>query len=234
MIDYERASAEELAEHFSTISRQRVQQIVRKFKDKGNSEVIEKIRQAKAILKMQRYKAKKGCTLQEVERARRMWLCIVGRAGRRAAYEDCTIAWRSEAEFREWALGQIGFNDAGYELDKDLLVKGNRVYGPDRCVFLPQEINTMLVGCYRAKRRGPYPIGVCFNRGSGTFVAQMSDHQEAGLDKYLGSFKTIEEAFACYKQAKEAKIKRLAEKWRDRIEPQAYKALMERTVEWND
>lgn len=232
-MNYELDSPEKIADHFSTITRQRVSQLLKKFTRQGNTKAVESIKRAKAILKERRHTDKRGCTLAEFEKARSVWHSVIDRVGRHPAYLDCTVEWRGEVDFRTWAVKQIGFSEEGWELDKDILVKGNRVYGPDTCVFVPSELNVVLSGCYKAKRRGPYPIGVCFNKGSGTFVAQMNK-EYGSLDKYLGSFRTVEEAFACYKEAKEAKIRRLADKWKNRIDPRAYEALVNRTVEWDD
>ena len=47
-------------------------------------------------------------------------------------------------------------------------------------------------------------------------------------------FKTEIEAFNAYKQAKEAFIKEQANKWKSEIDPRAYEALMNYTVEITD
>ena len=233
-MNYVLASVEEIAAHFRTISRQRIQQILQKYSQRENFEVVAKIQQAKSLLKAEKYKIKNGCTFSDRAKAEKIWQGVVRRVGKHKSYLNCTIAWESLREFRQWAVGQIGFDRPGWELDKDILVKGNRIYGPDTCVFVPPDVNLVLSGCYKAKQRGQYPIGVCFNKGSGMFVAQMSDRQNAGLDKYLGSFATVEEAFACYKATKEARIKKLALLWKDQIDPRAFEALMARQVEWDD
>ena len=46
------------------------------------------------------------------------------------------------SKFRDWCQNQIGFNQPNFELDKDLLEKGNKEYHPDKCVFIPKEINS--------------------------------------------------------------------------------------------
>lgn len=237
IMDYASATPEQIAIHFKTITRQRISQVYLLHKKRGlpgDAEVAGKIAEAKKLLKLYKFIAKNGCTVEVYEKTRGVWIGMTERIGISPSYIDCTNAFPSESYFRAWASVQVGFYEKGFELDKDILVKGNRVYGPDTCVFVPAEVNACLAGCYKAKRRGQYPIGVCFNKGSGTFVAQMNKDRSKSLDKYLGSFKTVEEAFACYKQAKEEKIKRLAEKWKDRIDPRAYAALMARTVEWDD
>lgn len=232
-MDYKNESADKIADYFETISRQRIHQLLKKFKERCDEETVAKIQQAKIILHAREYERKYGFK-KNSRYAARIWAGIEKRVGKHPAYKDCTIAWAGCAEFRKWAENQIGFGIEGFELDKDVLIKGNRVYGPDTCVFIPQELNILFSSCYKASRRGKYPLGVCFNRGSGTFVAQMSDRQNAGLDKYLGSFATVEEAFACYKATKEARIKKLALQWKDKIDQRAFEALMVRTVEWDD
>ena len=52
--------------------------------------------------------------------------------------------------------------------------------------------------------------------------------------KWLGGFDTPEEAFLAYKQAKEAYIKEVANKWKGQIDPKVYEALMNWNVEITD
>ena len=60
------------------------------------------------------------------------------------------------------------------------------------------------------------------------------------ISKYEGksfetnSFDTPEEAFYVYKEAKEAYIKEVANKWKDQIDPKVYDALMKYQVEITD
>ena len=55
-----------------------------------------------------------------------------------------------------------------------------------------------------------------------------------GKQEYLGSFKTEIEAFNAYKQAKENRLKELANKWKSQIDPRAYNALMNYEVNITD
>ena len=43
--------------------------------------------------------------------------------------------------FKEWCNKQVGFDQEGWQLDKDILVKGNKLYSEDTCCFVPPEIN---------------------------------------------------------------------------------------------
>ena len=55
-----------------------------------------------------------------------------------------------------------------------------------------------------------------------------------GKQEYLGCFKTELEAFNAYKTAKESFVKEQAEKWKDKIDERAYKALMDYEVSIDD
>ena len=147
-------------------------------------------------------------------------------------YKDCEVSdnFKSYEYFYEWCNKQIGFGNDGWQLDKDLLVKGNKVYSESTCVFIPAEINQVLIK--REALRGEYLIGVYWHNTKKAFVAQVNKNK--GKSEYLGLFKTEIEAFNAYKQAKESFIKEQAKKWKSQIDPRAYNALMSYTVEIAD
>src|SRR5690606_37673784 len=115
-------------------------------------------------------------------------------------YSDCEAS--SEflffSKFRDWCQNQIGFNQPTFDLDKDLLEKGNREYHPDKCVFIPRAINSALKTKKRSRR--DLPIGVT-KKNFSSYAAQLYD---SSGKVYLGSFSTPEQAFQAYKHAKEA------------------------------
>ncbi len=59
-------------------------------------------------------------------------------------YDNVTVSesFKHYHIFKRWYLTQ--YVEEGWELDKDLLVKGNKVYCASRCCFLPKEINSAL------------------------------------------------------------------------------------------
>ena len=151
---------------------------------------------------------------------------------KRPTYEGCEVSdnFKSFEYFYEWCHNQIGFDNSGWHLDKDLLVKGNKIYSEDSCIFIPSEINSLLTK--REASRGEYLIGVCWHKKDKVFVAQINKNK--GKQECLGSFKTELEAFNTYKTAKEAFVKEQANKWKGKVDPRAYEALTNYTVDIND
>ena len=147
-------------------------------------------------------------------------------------YIDCAVSenFNYYEYFYEWCQNQIGFGNNGWHLDKDLLVKGNKAYSEDSCVFVPTEINLLLVK--REASRGEHLIGVHWCNTKKAFVAQVNKNK--GRSEWLGSFNTELEAFNAYKKAKESFVKEQAEKWKGKIDDRAYNALMNYQVEITD
>ena len=147
-------------------------------------------------------------------------------------YIGCEVSenFKSYEYFYEWCNKQIGFGSEGWQLDKDLLIKGNKVYSENTCVFIPSEINSLLVK--REALRGTHLIGVSWSKTNKAFMAQVCKNK--GKSEHLGFFNTEIEAFNAYKVAKESFVKEQAEKYKSQIDPRAYEALMNYTVEITD
>lgn len=150
------------------------------------------------------------------------------------SYSDCTVSenFKKYSYFYEWVNKQVGFNsvdDIGnpFHLDKDLLIKGNKIYGDDTCVFLPLEINVVLA--IKDSKHKKFHVGV--RKSANRYEATCCIN---GKLVYLGAFDTELEAFNAYKEAKENYLKELANKWKDKIDPRAYEALMNYQVEITD
>lgn len=134
--------------------------------------------------------------------------------------------WLYLSNFKKW------FDENYIErwcLDKDILVKSNKEYSPDKCCFVPTSINSLVT--HRVRFRGEYPIGVSKDKRSGRFYAYVN--RGSGQD-YIGCYSTPEEAFQAYKKAKEDWIKEVANKWKDKLKPNVYEALMNYQVEITD
>lgn len=101
--------------------------------------------------------------------------------------------WHSFSNFREWVLTQ---DWEGKELDKDILVPGNKHYSATTCVFVDHNTNMVLIGM---KRNTRFPTGVHQSKSKRRYNAVIG---HGGKTKHLGSFGTPEEAGDAYKKAK--------------------------------
>lgn len=170
------------------------------------------------------------------------WNSMRGRCSpvqRRApCYIDCTChtEWESYDVYIEWARQQIGFlnrDDKGrlWQLDKDILLKGNKVYSARVCVFVPSELNKFVLK--NEKIRGVCPLGVCWVEQRQKYRANIKMHGLRG-NKHLGYFDTPTEAFQAYKVAKESYAKQLAIKYTGLVDPRVIDALNNFTVNIDD
>ena len=92
------------------------------------------------------------------------------------------------------------------QLDKDLLVPGNKVYSPETCVFVSANLNKLLNN--NPAKRGEYPMGVRFHKHKNKFEASFG---KFGKFKHIGYFKTPEEAHEAYKKERSKYILEIAE-----------------------
>lgn len=150
---------------------------------------------------------------------------------KKPTYVGCTVSeyFKRYDNFHEWCENQVGFDQEGWHLDKDLLVKGNKIYSEDFCVFVPHEINTAIVTS--RSFRGDSLIGLRLDKRSNKFQARVNKY---GKSFSLGYFEDELEAFSAYKQAKEDYLKELANKWEDQIDPRVCQALNSYQVEITD
>lgn len=105
-------------------------------------------------------------------------------------YVVCSVCdeWLTFSNFKSW-MEQQDFE--GKELDKDLLVEGNKTYSPETCCFIPQHINKFMT--IRGNDRGIHPLGVTVK--GRTFLACEGS-------KYIGSAHNPKDAHKLWQKAK--------------------------------
>ena len=149
---------------------------------------------------------------------------------RQPQYMGCTVCeeWLNYSNFKVW-YDQNRIKGMALDLDKDILFKGNKVYSPETCCFVPHAINTLFLN--GKKNRGDLPLGVHFDKSKGKYRAEMSF---MGEPIKLGWFDTAEAAFTRYKEYKEDFIQDLAEQYKDIIPYKVYEAMMNWKIEIDD
>ena len=172
------------------------------------------------------------------------WVNIINRCynnrntNRDRTYSDCSLdeKWLYFPNFYRWIISQPNYEkwkkDTSWQIDKDILCKGNRIYSENTCCLVPNYINQIFKSSKR--KRGVLPIGVSKDK-DGRIFAQCVD-SSTGTNKFLGNFSTADEAFTAYKTFKEKMIKQIAEKeyQQGNISIACYEGLMKYNIEIND
>lgn len=140
-------------------------------------------------------------------------------------YKDCSVVkeWLAFSNFRAWMVLQ---DWKGKQLDKDILVIGNKTYSPDNCLFVSHAINSLLNDSEAT--RGMYPQGVSFDKSSGKYKAQCG---VSGKQEMLGTFDSIKSAEDSYLKFKSKLITDVAISTSDNI---LKHALMRHAVAFSD
>lgn len=137
-------------------------------------------------------------------------------------YIGCTVSdeWHDFQNFAEWYTNH-DYYGLGYDVDKDLLVRGNKVYSKETCSLVPPRINTLLTNLSgtRSKRL----TGVTYIENKGLFQARI---RSSGLMRNLGFFETEAQAHQAYIKSKEKLVKMAALEHRYDMDEAVFNALM--------
>lgn len=151
-------------------------------------------------------------------------------------YKDCSVCkeWHDYSNFKKWFVeNYYTLGSERIELDKDILIKGNKVYSPKTCIFVPKNINTLFIKCDSI--RGLYPIGVSYSDIRGKYIATCCIVKDIKTkQKTIGHYDTCLEAFNSYKLFKENNIKEVADKYKGYIPTKLYEAMYDWKVEITD
>lgn len=113
-------------------------------------------------------------------------------------YAGCTVCaeWLKFSNFRAWMEAQ---DWKGKHLDKDLLVSGNKVYSPETCVFVTQQVNSFMND--HASVRGEFPTGVCWHIGKKKYESHCSNPFTKKYE-HLGVYDCPNEAHLAWRRRK--------------------------------
>lgn len=119
---------------------------------------------------------------------------------RSPSYKGCSVSeeWHTFSNFKAWMETQQW---EGNQIDKDLLIEGNKIYSSVTCVFVTQMVNSFTTA--REAARGEWMIGVNWSKSKKIFRAQCRNPFTKKIG-YLGSF-------ACEHQAHQAWLNRKLE-----------------------
>lgn len=133
--------------------------------------------------------------------------CYQNINNRNEAYKEVFVCegWHNFQNFAEWFYENYKDND--WYLDKDILCPTCKIYSPETCILVPNEVNVLFSKNNKSTLnlpRGVYPK-------DGKYQSAIS---KFGKQYYLGFFDTIEEAHDVYNKAKKEYLEEVSIKWR--------------------
>lgn len=131
---------------------------------------------------------------------------------KRKTYIGCSVCneWLCYKNFKEWYNENYWCVEKDKMcLDKDILVKGNKIYSPETCVIVPNRINVLFIKSN--KTRGKFPIGVSYHNKKKKYT---SNCYVKGTSYEIGLFNNPIDAFYAYKKFKENYIKQIADEYK--------------------
>lgn len=154
-------------------------------------------------------------------------------------YENvtCCDEWLLYENFYEWLHSQENFDKwiqtDRSAIDKDILVKGNKIYSSETCCLVPQNVNGLFAKSDAT--RGSLPVGIRFNKKASVYVAECCGNIKT-TDRYLGESKELGKTFQIYKNYKENLIKQIAQEEyaNSNITKRCYEAMLNYQVEIDD
>ena len=113
----------------------------------------------------------------------------------------------------------------GYQLDKDLLFKGNKEYSSETCVFVPQYLNKFTLDSSAKRRKFLVGVTLCSYSKLKPYRASI---RSAALNSriHLGLFATEEEAYQVWLSAKLQQALEYKQEM-DEIDPRIYANVVE-------
>lgn len=149
---------------------------------------------------------------------------------RQPTYQGCEVCkeWYNFQVFAKWYNENLWSEECNY-LDKDILIKDNKIYSPNTCILVDNKINCLFVT--HKKHRGVYPIGVCKENNCNSYRATF------GAGNYLEFFDNPIDAFYGYKNAKEKYFKKIANDYKEKYKNfpiELYNALINYEVSIDD
>lgn len=155
-----------------------------------------------------------------------------------STYKNCKVCeeWHNFQNFAEWYEENFyQINNETMCLDKDILIKSNKIYSPNTCVFVPKRINSLFVKSDNI--RGILPIGVSYCKLKNKFRATCNIYDfknKKSKTKHIGYYNTSQEAFYHYKKFKENYIKEVADLYKNKIPKKLYDAMYKYEIRIDD
>ena len=139
------------------------------------------------------------------------------------AYKDSEVCeeWHNFTNFLKWYNSNFySLDKEMMNLDKDIIIKGNKTYSPETCIFAPQRINKLFLT--EKNIRGGCVLGVhkIKKNNNGDILYRSMISCNDGISErttiHCGCFETEIESFNAYKKTKESYIKQVADEYKSK------------------
>lgn len=162
------------------------------------------------------------------------WLNMLERSysneylSRNKTYEDVSVCeeWLTFSNFRKWMETQ---DYKEKELDKDILIDGNKTYSKDACIFISGHINRLLISNSNPTN-GEF-IGAVFDISKGKYISRCRVN---GKRVFLGTFKAKEKASKAYLEFKSRYVESIANEEEASENPRLQQALLRHAKEFKE
>ena len=146
-----------------------------------------------------------------------LWRCYIRKEKSPTCYGSVTVCdeWLCFQTFAKWYYKHSYSVNERLHVDKDIKHPNSKMYSPENCILLPQRIN-MLFANKPNKRRLPNGI---YLMKTGKYFAKYNNED-------LGKYSTLDEAYKVYADAKERKIKQVADEYKEIIPKDVYDVLV--------
>lgn len=116
-------------------------------------------------------------------------------------YEGCSVSeeWHNFQNFHAWYESCEKHGRTDMQVDKDILVYGNKIYSEETCLLVTPKINSFTTDA--GAIRGDWPIGVTWHKTKKRFFAQCWNPHTNKQDR-LGAFNCPEAAHKAWIDAK--------------------------------
>ncbi len=139
-------------------------------------------------------------------------------------YLGCSVSedWLVYSNFKKDIVLIHGFGFDGWQLDKDILAIGNKIYSKETCCFVPREVNQFFSGGQSVLGKD-IPKGVSYEKSRGLYEAYGSI---SGRKIFLGRYENVYDAKEAYVMFKKDRCLQLAEKWKYMLDDVVYQKLL--------
>lgn len=145
------------------------------------------------------------------------------------SYKDCYVCeeWHNFSNFKEWYYKHKYKCNSNYrlELDKDILVKNNKIYSPDTCILVPNCINGFFISLNKPRIKE-----IKNKHKQNKFQLMISIHNNS---KFFGTYNTKSEAEEKYYVFKKQILIDLCNECKSFMPDEIYKLLINYNIKEN-